>query len=145
MVAHNALPGFAVTICRNDGEAIQEHDNARYRPTIEESRSTVAATYIISEVGQDFSIKLSLKPEFEMRTEGIFIDISIDGMPIQGRFFRKSVFEEKGRNLESTVRGVEMGRGEEAVMRPFRFTNLITSKPTYSIDRLNLKSCRTNE
>lgn len=138
MVSHNAFPGFGVTICGGNGEPLQEYDNARYRPSREESRSTVAAKYIISEAGQSFSIKLSLKPELEMRTEGIWVDISIDGTPIQGRFFRKSIFEERGRKLQSTVRGVEISRGEEAVLRPFIFTNLVTSKPpaTYSADDL---------
>jgi len=82
----------------------------------------------MSEAGKNFLIKISLQPELEMRSEGIWLDIIIDGMPVRGRFFRKSIFEERDRSVECVVKGVEKGTGEEAVIRPFKFTNLVTSK-----------------
>ena len=127
MVTHRNFPGFAVTICGSDGQPFQEFDNSSYRPSLEESQSSVAAKYIMSEAGKIFSIKISLQPELEMTGQGIYVDLLIDGKRVRGRFFRKSIFEERGKNVECVVKGVGEGIAEKAFIRPFKFTNLRTS------------------
>lgn len=127
MVTLDRLPGIAVAICVND-EPLTEYEDPTYRPTLENAQSFVVAKQVMSTAGDNFSIKMQLQPSFEMRTEGLWFDIRIDGSPVRGRLFRKSAFEERGRNLTSVVRGVEEGSGAESVIRLFEFADVLTSE-----------------
>lgn len=127
MVASNRLPGITVAVCVND-EPLTEYEDPTFRPTLEDTRSIVAARQIMSTAGDNFFIRMSLDPSFEMRTEGLWFDVRIDGSPVRGRLFWKSAFEERGRNLASVVRGVEEGSGAVSVIRLFKFADVLTSE-----------------
>jgi len=127
MVTSNRLPGIAVAICVND-QPLTEYEDPTYKPTLEDTQSIVVARQVMSTAGDNFSIKMHLQPSCEMRTEGLWFDIRIDGHPVRGRLFRKSTFEERGQNLASIVRGVEEGSGAEAVIRLFKFADVLASE-----------------
>jgi hypothetical protein len=127
MVNLKKLPGISVAVCVND-EPLTEYEDPTYRPNLEDTGSIVAARQVMSTAGDNFSIRMSLDASFEMRTDAIWCDIRVDGLPVRGRSFRKSAFEERGRNLTSVVRGVEEGSGTQSVIRLFKFADVLTSE-----------------
>jgi hypothetical protein len=126
MVESKKLPGMSVAICVND-EPLTEYEDPTFRPTLEDTHSIVAARQVMSTAGDNFSIKISLHPSFQMITDTVCCKIYIDGISIRGRLFRRSAFTERGRSLTSIIRGAEEASGGESIIRLFNFADVLTS------------------
>jgi len=97
MAIFDGLPGIEVAICV-DGEALTEYMDADFET---ELGSTTVSSYIQSETGKEFSIKLIVKDPFELFYPTLGFQIFVDGVKVREPLLRRGMYEHGNRFWES--------------------------------------------
>ena len=121
------LPGVEVAVCV-DGEALVEYDNGDFEAQL---GSTTVSSYVESETGKEFSIKLIVQDPFDLFYPTLSFQIFVDGVKVREPLLRRTMYEKGTHYWESSWSGVKLVTGDKersCIEHPFKFSKIDTSK-----------------